>query len=67
MKKRDFFNHFFGVEVDFWGKNGDWGVSLQRIGGLGKIKTFENVRKYSKNSAKRLKIFEKWYETFENI
>jgi hypothetical protein len=30
-------------------------------------KTFENVQKYSKSCAKRLKIFEKLCEMFENI
>jgi hypothetical protein len=28
---------------------------------------FENIRKHSKSGAKRLKIFENWCETFENI
>jgi len=28
MEKRDFFDYFFGVDVDFWGKNGDWDVKL---------------------------------------
>ncbi len=31
------------------------------------METFENVRKYSKNDVKRLKIFEKLGEIFENI
>ncbi|MBA7633954.1 hypothetical protein ES703_41525 [subsurface metagenome] len=40
---------------------------MQRLGKTGKIETFENIRKYSKNGAKRLKIFENLCETFENI
>ena len=38
----------FRGDVGFWGKNGAWRVNLQGLGKIGKKKTFENVRKYSK-------------------
>jgi len=51
---------FFEGNVGFWGKNGGGFVSLWGLGEIGKKKTLKNVRK-------RLKIFEKLCETFENI
>jgi hypothetical protein len=33
----------FGGNIGFWVKNGDWGVKLQRLGKVGKKKTFKNV------------------------
>ena len=46
--------------TDFWGKNGGRFVRLWGLGKTGKAKTFKSVQK-------RLKIFEKRCETFENI
>ena len=62
------FGDDFGSNRGFRAKNGGWGVRLWGLGKIGKVKTFENVRKrlkifeniqkYSKNDAKRSKIFE---------
>jgi len=51
---------FFERNDGLSGKNGGWFVKLWGLGKMGKKKTLKNVRK-------RLKIFEKLCETFENI
>ena len=45
--------------TDIGVKKEAWRVNLCGLGKIGKAKTFENVRKYSKNRGRRLKIFEK--------
>ena len=55
-----FWGLFSGGDVGFWVKNGDWLVELWGLGKIGKEETFRNVQK-------RLKIFKKLGETFENI
>jgi hypothetical protein len=62
------FGDDFGSNRGFWSKNGGWRVSLWDLGKIGKVETFENVRKHSKTFKniqkysnfewKRLKIFE---------
>ncbi len=43
LQKIEFLGLIFEVQVSFQVKNKDEGVSLRRLGKIGKIETFENV------------------------
>ena len=64
------FGDDFGSNHGFWAKIGGWGVRLWVLGKIGKVKTFENVRKRSKifeNIQKHSNFEWKHSKIFENI
>ncbi len=61
------FSCFCGLDVGFWAKNGVAYVGMGSLNKTGKARTFENVRKITKNRRRRLKIFENVWKMSWNV